>query len=123
MKVYLNWCFDQDIYEWFSLKGFPTLMEEVDNIYITEDELVSLFDLTLTDEKEKAVRDLFTIGCETGLRFSDFRRISSEHINDGKLTFSPKNTAGYSNNKIIIPLSDRFIQVLLGNGNEIPNSW
>ncbi len=120
LKVFLNWCFDQGICDRFSLKGFPTLMEEVDNIYITEDELVSLFDLPLTDEKEKAVRDLFLIGCETGLRFSDFSRISSDNIHEEKLIFSPKKTSGYSNNKIIIPLSDRFKQVLSRNGNEIP---
>jgi integrase len=120
LKVFLNWCFDNGIYERFSLKGFPTLMEEVDNIYITEVELERLMHLKLDDEKERKVCDLFIIGCETGLRFSDFMRINQEHIDDGYLTFSPKKTSGYSNNKIIIPVSERFGQVLKRNSNEIP---
>jgi len=64
LKVFLNWCFDNGIYERFSLKGFPTLMEEVDNIYMTEAELVRLMKLKLKDPKERIVRDLFIIGCE-----------------------------------------------------------
>ena len=120
LKVFLNWCFENRIYEKFSLKGFPTLMEEVDNIYLTETELVKLMALDLDDEKEKKVRDLFIIGCETGLRFSDIIKINMEHINDGYLTFSPKKTSGYSNNKIIIPVSDRFTKVLKRNKNDIP---
>lgn len=120
LKVFLNWCFDDGIYERFSLKGFPTLMEEVDNIYMTEAELVSLMKLKLKDPKESKVRDLFIIGCETGLRFSDFTRINKDHIDEGYLTFSPKKTAGYSNNKIIIPVSERFVEVLKNNNNEVP---
>jgi len=92
------------------------LMEEVDNIYMTEAELLSLMQLELKDEKEKKVRDLFIIG----LRFSDFTRINKDHIDEGYLTFSPKKTAGYINNKIIIPVSERFAEILKNNENEIP---
>ena len=120
LKVFLNWSFDNGHYERFTLKRFPTLMEEVENIYMTEAELVKLMGLELEDVKERKVRDLFIIGCETGLRFSDFMRMNIDHINDGYLTFSPKKTSGYSNNKIIIPVSERFSEVLKRNGNDIP---
>jgi integrase len=120
LKVFLNWSFDNGHYERFTLKRFPTLMEEVDNIYMTEAELVKLMGLELEDVKERKVRDLFIMGCETGLRFSDFMRMNIDHINDGYLTFSPKKTSGYSNNKIIIPVSERFSEVLKRNGNDIP---
>jgi len=120
LKVFLNWTFENGIYPRFSLKGFPTFMEEVDNIYLTESEITALLELELEEEKERKVRDLFIIGCETGLRFSDFTRIKMEDIDDGHLTFSPKKTAGYSNNKIIIPISARFEEVLRRNNNGIP---
>lgn len=47
LKVFLNWCFDNGICARFSLKGFPTLMEDVDNIYITETELERLMQLDI----------------------------------------------------------------------------
>tara|TARA_B110000285_G_scaffold211861_1_gene254925 strand:+ start:539 stop:1792 length:1254 start_codon:yes stop_codon:yes gene_type:complete len=121
LKVFLNWSFDRGIYAQFSVKAFPTLMEEVDNIYLTEKELISLMKVKLIDKKKQNVRDLFLIGCETGLRFSDFTRMTDEHIQDGYLTFLPKKTQGHSNNKIIIPLSERFIKILDSNKGEVPS--
>ena len=43
--------------------------------------------LTLTDQLE-ICRDLFLIGCETGLRFSDFCCIHPQQIKDGVLEVS-----------------------------------
>jgi hypothetical protein len=56
------------------------LMEEVDNIYMTEAELVRLMKLKLKDPKERKVRDLSITGFETGLRFSDFTRMNKDHM-------------------------------------------
>ena len=119
LKVFLNWTFENGIIPRFSLKQFPTLAEEVDNIYLTEEELSSLEHLGL-EGTEKVVRDLFLIGCETGLRFSDLTRLSSQHISDGLLTFSPKKTSGFKQNKIIIPLSNRFKSILEDNLGAVP---
>jgi hypothetical protein len=72
LKVFMNWCFEYGHSQRFSLKKFPTLMEEVDNIYLKEQELNDLHAVSGLSELEQNVRDLFLIGCETGLRFSDF---------------------------------------------------
>ena len=121
LKVFLNWCFDLGLYERFSLKSFPTLMEEVDNISLTEAELVTLMKLDLENDKERIARDLFIIGCETGLRWSDFSKITKDQIHDGKLTFLPQKTSNYRKTKIIIPVSKRFADVLERNNDEIPS--
>lgn len=55
--------------------------EEVDSIYLTVEELDAMRALDLSKKigLEK-VRDLFIIGCYTGLRFSDLKAIQKENI-------------------------------------------
>lgn len=121
LKVFLNWCFEYGHCQRFSLKKFPTIVEEVDNIYLKEEELNTIQSISGLSELEQKVRDMFLIGCETGLRFSDFINLKPHHVSDGMLTFSPRKTAGFKNNKIIIPLSARFMAVYEGNKNSFPD--
>lgn len=112
LKVFLNWSFDRDIVARFSIKHLVTRTEEVDNIYLTDKEIEKLAALSLVSEQEKIVRDLFLIGCETALRFSDFTRLAKEHIRDDEIHFRPKKTEGSANNKVVIPISSRLDKVL-----------
>lgn len=50
--------------------------------YVTNRQLRQLESMTLTGREERA-RDLFLIGCYTGLRFSDITQLRAEHIKDG----------------------------------------
>jgi integrase len=53
----------------------------VDSIYLSERELEALAALDLSqNERLDRVRDLFLIGCFTGLRFSDYAAIKPENI-------------------------------------------
>src|SRR5919199_491391 len=55
----------------FQHRDFKKLVEEVDNVYLTDDELTQLYNLDLSgNTRLDRVRDLFLIGCYTGLRFS-----------------------------------------------------
>ncbi|NUM51888.1 MAG: tyrosine-type recombinase/integrase [Flavobacteriales bacterium] len=122
LKVFLNWSFDRDIFPRFSLRHIICKTEEVDNIYITEKELESLVKLKLTDSNEKTVRDLFIIGCETALRFSDFTRLSKEHIKQNEIHIRPKKTQGkVANNKVVIPISTRLQKILEKYNYNPPN--
>jgi len=68
----------------FSGKRYRAITEETDSIYLTETELDALYDLDLTDNQRlDRVRDLFLVGCYTGLRFSDFTNIASGNIIEG----------------------------------------
>lgn len=70
-------------------KKFKTLKTDVKNIYLTESEIRTLFELDLS-KKDKThldiARDVFLIGCYTALRYSDYSRIKKEYIQekDGK---------------------------------------
>ena len=67
-------------------ENFSIVEEEVDNIYLTEDELKAIAELELTGSRLDKYRDIFLIGCYVGLRVSDLLRIRKEHFYtvDGK---------------------------------------
>jgi len=66
-------------------KKFKVMQDEVDNIYLNREELKRLESLNLEHEPQhEQARDLFLLGCWTGLRVSDFKRIERKHIRDGR---------------------------------------
>jgi site-specific recombinase XerD len=65
----------------FKSRRFSTPRKEVDSIYLDEDEIKLLMKLDLSGEPRlEKVRDLFIVGCFTGLRFSDLTTIQAENI-------------------------------------------
>ena len=72
---------DVNTYTDFRKKRLGVLKEQTDAIYLT---LEDLKDIELTDLTNKPhldrVRDLFLIGCWTGVRFSDLKQIRQEGI-------------------------------------------
>lgn len=68
------------------LTDFKILDEETDAIYLTVQEIRELYNADLTAHPEWCrFRDLFVLGCFTGLRFSDFNSIRPEDIRKGML--------------------------------------
>lgn len=64
-----------------TFKEFSIKTEKVTHLALTDAELKHLYDLDLSgNERLEKVRDLFLIGCYTGLRHSDFNRIEAKHI-------------------------------------------
>lgn len=121
LKAFFNWCFDRNIVKKFSLKRFPTIVEDVDKIYLKEEELIKIESLKLTDSNQMIVRDLFLVGCETALRFSDFIRITEHDIRDNDLHITPKKTRNSGVKKLIIPISARFRRILDSYDGKLPN--
>jgi integrase len=54
--------------------------EEVDAIYLSMDEITSLFLLTNLTRSQTEIRDTFIIGCLTGLRYSDYSRLTQKNF-------------------------------------------
>lgn len=73
---------------------FKKLVEDVDNVYLSEEELTKLHQLDLSaNVRLDRVRDLFLIGAYTGLRFSDFSDLRSENItHDGRILTAQSQT-------------------------------
>jgi len=68
--------------------------------FLKMDELKRIEGLTLGDRLD-AVRDLFLLGCYTGLRYSDLVRLSDENIGEGVLLVRTKK----DEDRLEIPLS------------------
>lgn len=97
--------------------SFATKNEATDTIYLTKAEIKSIADLDLTDSPRlDNVRDLFIIGCYTGLRFSDYASINAAEIKDDMQTITQRKTG----NKVVIPIHDEVKRVLAKRGGVAP---
>lgn len=82
-RMFLNEAAKEGINKNLNYKNIPIPVgkETSDEIYLNKSELEKLFNLDLSEHKKlEKVRDLFIVGAYTGLRFSDFSRIDTEHI-------------------------------------------
>jgi integrase len=100
-------------------KNFRALREEVNNIYLSEVELQKIIELDLTSQKNlEQIRDLFIVGCYTGLRFSDFSQVKKENIIDGRFL---KLKTIKTDEWVTIPLVDK-VSVIMDKYKWRPNS-
>lgn len=123
IKTVLNAATDLKIntnYE-FKTKGFKKLTEDVKKIYLTEDEIQRIYDLNLYYNKTwEEVRDLFVVACYTGLRFSDLKALSKEHIKEknGKEYFEV--ITNKTDQPVIIPISKLIKEILIKYNYKLP---
>lgn len=98
--------------------------EMKDRIYLTKEEIQALYDMKLTGFDEE-VRDIFLIGCYTGLRYSDLCRITESCIGETAngtpvIRIIQKKTK----DQVIIPILDNNLIVLLKKyGYNVPTIW
>lgn len=110
MKVWLREAEFQGIITDKSFHRYRTKCQDVDNVYLTEDDINRLYALDfINDEAIKAqapfsnievTRDLFVLACWTGLRFGDWKDLSSANIKEDTMIVHTHKT----NTKVVIPL-------------------
>jgi len=95
--------------EKFNELVFDTKREETDAIYLTEAEILEILALAnLAKSSHEVVRDVFVIGCFTGMRFSDYSMIDAQSIRNNKLEFVQKKTGV----KVTIPIHPVVNEIL-----------
>ena len=83
------------------MKALRGITEEADSIYLTESELETLYKKDFSGEPRlDRVRDMFLIGCWTGLRYSDYSTIQKDDIRDNRIRVVTQKTG----QKVVIPL-------------------
>ena len=89
-------------------------------IYLNREELslIHSLDLNLRIELDR-IRDLFLIGCWTGLRFSDFNKLQGKHICEEFIRIKTDKTNSYA----VIPINKIVKQILLKYNNMVPNGY
>jgi site-specific recombinase XerD len=87
VKVFMREAFERGLTKniFFRSKHFKRLEEESTSIYLNKKELEVIQKLDLSEKPRlDRVRDLFVVGCYTGLRFSDLTQLKIENINKEK---------------------------------------
>jgi len=113
----------------FKKKNFTVTDEDTDAVYLTEREVMKLYYHDLSAHKSfkklDQVRDLFVVGCFTGLRYSDYSNIKPENIvrNDGQLyikmvTQKTKELVIIPANPIVLEIFEKYHE----NDNRLPRS-
>ena len=108
LKSFLIWANNNSYSDNNSYKTFKGKSEANEVIYLTDDELETLYNLRLEEERLERVRDIFVFQCVTGVRYSDIENISREDIKN-----STWNVRTQKTHQIIeIPLNAYALSIL-----------
>ncbi|HEY4286960.1 MAG TPA: site-specific integrase [Puia sp.] len=110
LRIFLRDRMRRKIIAPIDLSDFKILDEETDAIYLSVQEIRTMYNLDLSEHPHlKRFRDLFVLGSFTGLRFSDFSNIKPEDIRKGMLY----KKQGKSDHWVVIPLRPEASEILV----------
>ena len=107
IKTAMNKAYNEGLHTNLDFKKIAKETEEVENIYLTGDEVERLASMNLTGTREK-VRDLFLIGCYTAMRFSDYSILTPDAISDGYIRYVQKKTG----ESVVLPCHPRVAEIV-----------
>ncbi len=109
-KTFMIWANENDYTQndSYKSKSFRLKSEENEVIYLTEDELMKLYNMEISNERLKRVRDIFVFQCFTGVRYSDIQNIDWEDIKTGIWKLRTQKT----HQIIEIPLNHYALSIL-----------
>lgn len=91
--------------------------ETPDNIYLNEVDIEDMMKIKEFDsDLQEIVRDLFVIGCRTGLRFSDYSTLTAQKINNGFIHLTQQKTQG----RVTIPIHPIVAEILAKYPDGLP---
>lgn len=101
LRIFLKNRMRKKIIPEINLEDYKIINEESDAIYLNQDEIQLISKVDLSGHRHLMnYRDVFILGCLTGLRFSDFSIIKQEDIRNGML-YKKQNK---SDHWVVIPL-------------------
>lgn len=105
--------------------GFDVIYKDVDNVYLTEERIQELYEYDLSNRPAwEKVKDVFVVGCLTGQRVSDYKRINSKMIvtlTDGNRYIKIKQEK--TGNTVYIPLDYRVEAILNKYDGTLPKVY
>jgi len=119
LKLFLNEAKEQGLnpYTKYQSSKFTAPSEESDNIYLNKNEISQFYNHNLSEHPTlERVRDLFIIGCWTGLRFGDLTRVSPETIKGDFIEIRQ----GKTGKKVVIPLHSMVKEILNKYDGKLP---
>lgn len=119
LKTVLNDAAERGLHETYNYrkKSFKKLNENATTVYLDENELENLVKLNLSKyPRLDRVRDLFLIGCYTGLRFADWDKVSAKDIDEDFIQVTPDKTQ----EPVVIPVHEQVKTILNKYGGVLP---
>ena len=105
---------------------YPTKAHDVDNIYLTEEEIQRLYDIDFSKIEDKIgprneiekTRDLFVVACWTGLRFGDWHDLSKAKITEDRIIITTHKTM----KEVTIPIHPMVKEIINKYNGKLPKS-
>lgn len=107
VKAAMNEAFKNKLHTNEDFRTFRKETEQIDAVYLTNDEVTKIAELPLCGHY-KVARDIFIIGCHTGMRFSDYSKLSMNDISDGVIHVITQKCK----TPVDIPAHPRVLQIL-----------
>ncbi|MCG2462396.1 site-specific integrase [Flavobacteriaceae bacterium F89] len=85
IKTFMTWSLERGYHENLTYKRFKKPQDDIEVIYLTIDELMKLYKHEFKSRRLEHVRDFYCLGCFTGLRFSDIKRLTTSNVFDNHL--------------------------------------
>lgn len=102
---------------------FKAAQEEVNHIYLTSEELEMVYAVNLSHKPYlDRVRDLFLIGCHTGLRFSDFTQLKKENLEQKKEGYVFNVKTHKTGERIVVPVKPVVMQIWNKYEGQLPRA-
>lgn len=110
LKVIINEAVERNLTKTaFTGKRYKAKTEQTETVYLDKAELKKLYELDLSENTRlERVRDLFLVGCWTGLRFSDFNDISPKNVKKDFIEIKTQKTK----KTVIVPIHSYVREIM-----------
>ena len=95
---------------------FSVESEQGNAIYLTSDEVRQIAALQIKKREVAIIRDVFVVGCLTGMRYSDYVALTSSNIVGNTIVRRTKKTGA----TVVIPIHPLVREILARYGGEFP---
>ena len=108
-KTFMTWSHERGYHQNLDYKKFKTIQNTIEVIYLTMDELMTLYNHPFESKRLEHIRDFYCLGCFTGLRFSDLKQLKTSNIYDDHIKLNIQKTKTIDHK---IPLNKYALSIL-----------
>ncbi len=119
LKTFLNWSVENNYTYNLKFRNFKTPKGQItDEIALTFDQVKEIYEFDFSKKKKlERVRDLFVLGCSTGMRISNYSKINKNDIINDYIHVNDKKN---NQKQLRIPLNDFSIEILKKYDYKLP---
>lgn len=107
-------CLDNDWLDKDPTTRYEGKMKEVERDFLTEEELLKIYNKKISSERLQLVRDIFIFSCYTGLAYIDVKGLKKDHIGIGidgeKWIFKNRQKTEIKSKIPILPIAEEIIE-------------